>query len=61
MEFSLENQSEWKQITTWKIDKLSKSIHYQYLVTIKATENDLAYRKVSITVTVILKFRLDNI
>ncbi|QQH84268.1 hypothetical protein HYD51_02540 [Mycoplasmopsis bovis] len=24
MEFRLENQSEWKQITTWKIEKLSK-------------------------------------
>ncbi|QQH28478.1 hypothetical protein HYE01_02450 [Mycoplasmopsis bovis] len=40
MEFRLENQSEWKQITTWKIEKLAKET---YQIRTKATENDLGF------------------
>ncbi|QQH20689.1 hypothetical protein HYE16_02550 [Mycoplasmopsis bovis] len=47
MEFRLENQSEWKQITTWKIEKLAKET---YQIRTKATENDLASEVITVTV-----------
>ncbi|UOE64653.1 hypothetical protein MbovBow_01460 [Mycoplasmopsis bovis] len=47
MEFCLENQGEWKQITTWKLEKLAKGT---YQIRTKATENDLSSEVITVTV-----------